>query len=156
MVLALGSLFDVPWLVNPVLGGLAIVLTYLLVGHITNARETRLTTLLLASSPWFLFMSMNLMTHTVSLVCALAAALGVAISRKNGSWFSAFAGGLAVGAVALVRPVEGLVTALVLGFWSLGARGRRFRHPPQRRRERQPPIIHVRSDSPQVAAPARR
>jgi hypothetical protein len=130
MVLAIGAWFGVPWLVNPVLGGIAVVLTYLLLGRITDARETRLTTLLVASSPWFLFMSMNFMTHTLSLVCALAAALGVAVSRQNGSWLPAFAGGLAVGATSLVRPLEGLVTALLLGFWSLGARGRHFRLAP--------------------------
>lgn len=130
MVLAIGAWFGVPWLVNPVLGGVAVVLTYLLLGRITDGRETRLTTLLLASSPWFLFMSMNFMTHTLSLVCALAAALGVAISRQNGQWWPAFAGGLAVGATSLVRPLEGLVTALLLGFWSLGARGRHFRLAP--------------------------
>jgi hypothetical protein len=130
MVLGIGAWFGMPWLVNPVSGGIAVVLTYLLLGRITDGRETRLTTLLLASSPWFLFMSMNFMTHTLSLVCALAAALGVAVSRQNGSWLPAFAGGLAVGATSLVRPLEGLVTALLLGFWSLGARGRHFRLAP--------------------------
>lgn len=130
MVLAIGAWFGVPWLVNPVLGGIAIVLCYLLLGHFTDGRGTRLATLLLASSPWFLFMSMNLMTHTLSLVCALAAALGVAVSRRSRSWLPALGAGLAVGATSLVRPLEGLVTALLLGFWSLGARGRRFRLAP--------------------------
>jgi hypothetical protein len=130
MVLAIGAWLGAPWLVNPVLGGLAIVLTYLLLGRITGGREARLTTLLLATSPWFLFMSMNFMTHTSTLVLALAAALGVAIARQNGSTLASFAGGLAVGAAAMVRPLEGLVTALLLGLWSLGARGRRFRLAP--------------------------
>ena len=130
MVLAAGVWLGVPWLVNPVLGGIAVILTYLVLGHVTGARETRLTTLVLASSPWFLFMSMNFMTHTLTLVFALSAALGVAVARRNGSWLAPFAGGLAVGGASLVRPLEGLVTALLLGFWSLGARGRRFRLAP--------------------------
>lgn len=130
MVLAVGAWLGGPWLVNPVLAGVAIILTYLVVGRIADARETRLTTLLLASSPWFLFMSMNLMTHTLTLVAALAGALGVAVSREKGSWVTALAGGLAVGVVALVRPLEGLVTAVLLGFWSLGARGKSFRFAP--------------------------
>ncbi len=130
MVLAIGAWFGVPWLVNPVLGGLAVVLCYLLVGHLSNGRTTRLATLLLASSPWFLFLSMNFMTHTLSLVCALAAALGVARSRQNGSWVPALLAGFAVGMTSLVRPLEGLVTAMLLGFWSLGARGRLFRLAP--------------------------
>ena len=130
MVLAIGAWAGAPWLVNPVLAGIAVVLAYLVLGRIMNLRETRLTTLLLASSPWFLLMAMNFMTHTLTLVLALAATLGVAIARKNGSWLATFLGGLAVGAVALVRPLEGLVTALLLGFWSLAARGRRIRLAP--------------------------
>jgi hypothetical protein len=130
MVLAIGAWAGVPWLVNPLLGGVAVVLTYLVLGHITSRRETRLTTLVLASSPWFLLMSANLMTHTATLVFALAGALGVAIARERGSWLAPLIGGLGVGLTALVRPLEGLVTALLLGFWSLGARGRRFRLAP--------------------------
>jgi 4-amino-4-deoxy-L-arabinose transferase-like glycosyltransferase len=130
MVLAIGAWVGVPWLVNPVLGGTAVVLTYLVLGRVTGAREARLATLLLAASPWFLFMSMNFMTHMVTLVFALAAALGVAIARQNGSWVSTLLAGFAVGATALVRPLEGLITALLLGFWSLAARGRRFRLAP--------------------------
>jgi hypothetical protein len=130
MVLALGAWIGAPWLVNPLLGGVAVVLTYLIMGRIGDAREARLTTLLLATSPWFLFMSMNFMTHTATLVFALAATLGVAVARQNGSWLATLPAGFAVGAVALVRPLEGLITALLTGFWSLGARGRRFRLAP--------------------------
>ena len=130
MVLAIGVRAGVPWLVNPVLGGAAVVLTYLVLGRIASRREARLTTLVLASSPWFLLMSMNLMTHTATLVFALAGALGVAVARERGSWIAPLLGGLGVGMTALVRPLEGLVTALCLGFWSLGARGRRFRLAP--------------------------
>ena len=130
MVLALGARIGVPWLVNPVLAGVAVVLTYLLMGRIGNAREARLTTLLLATSPWFLFMSMNFMTHTATLVFALAAAFGVAVARQNGSSLATLLAGFAVGGAALVRPLEGLVTAVLAGFWSLGARGHRFRLAP--------------------------
>jgi hypothetical protein len=130
MMLAVGVWLGAPWLVNPMLGGVAIILCYLLLGQLTEARETRLTTLLLASSPWFLFMSMNFMTHTLSLVCALAAAVGVATSRRNGSWIPSLLAGVAVGATSLVRPLEGLTTAVLLGFWSLSARGRLFRLAP--------------------------
>ena len=130
MVLALGAWIGAPWLVNPVLAGVAVVLTYLVTGRLTGAREARLATLLLATSPWFLFMSMNFMTHTATLVFALAAAFGVAVARQNGSWLAPLVAGFAVGAAALVRPLEGLVIALLTGFWSLGARGRRFRLAP--------------------------
>lgn len=130
LVLAVGARLGIPWLVNPALGGLAVVLAYLVMGRLVRRREARLATLLLAGSPWFLFMSMNLMTHTLSLVAALAAAWGVSISRDRGTWWPALLAGLAVGVVSLVRPLEGLVCAVLLGLWSLGARHRRLRLAP--------------------------
>lgn len=130
MVLAVGARLGLPWLVNPVLAGLAVVLAYLLIGRLTTEREARLTTLLLAFSPWFLFMAMNLMTHTLTLVSALAAALGVSMSRERGTWRPALLAGLAVGFVSLVRPLEGIIVAMLLGFWSLAARGKWFRFAP--------------------------
>jgi hypothetical protein len=129
-VLAIGARLGVPWLVNPVLGGLAVLLTRQLLGTIYEDRESRLATLLLATSPWFLFMSMNLMPHQLTLVCALAAALGAALARRAGSLVPAFAGGLATGAVSLIRPLEGLAVAMVVGLWSLGARKPWFRFAP--------------------------
>lgn len=129
-VLALGARVGLPWLVNPVLGGVAIVLAWLVLAEVQTRGTARLSTWLLAASPWFLFMSMNLMTHTLSLVCALGAALGVACSRRSGRWAGALAAGLLAGAVSLVRPLEGLVVAALLGLWSLGARGARFRLAP--------------------------
>lgn len=130
MVLAIGVRVGVPWLVNPILGGIAVCLTYLVLGRLMSQRETRLATILLAVSPWFLFMSMSLMTHPVTLVTALAAALGVAIARERSAWYPALLGGFALGATSIVRPLEGLLSAAVLGVWSLGARGRRFRLAP--------------------------
>jgi 4-amino-4-deoxy-L-arabinose transferase-like glycosyltransferase len=129
-VLAVGAWFGAPWLVNPVLGGLAIVLAYPLLGALFDRRTTRLALLLLATSPWFLFMSMNFMTHTLALVCALAGGLGVARARTHGRALPAFAAGLGTGAVSLIRPLEGVAVAVLVGLWSLGARGRRFRFSP--------------------------
>lgn len=130
-VLAVGAWAGVPWLVNPVLGGLNILLAYAVLGSIHGRRTARLATLLLALSPWFVFMSMNFMTHQVTLFFALLGALAVCRLREqrargaplNGSLAAAvFGGGLAIGAVSLVRPLEGLATALLLGVWSLPAR----------------------------------
>ena len=126
-VLAVGTKLGVPWLVNPALGIAAVVLTYRVLGTMYSLRTSRLATLLLATSPWFLFMAMSFMTHTLTLVCALLAALGVARARREGAPLAAFGAGLAVGMVSLIRPLDGLVTAALLGLWSLGASGRGLR-----------------------------
>ncbi len=123
-ILALGVLVGAPWLVNPVLGGLAVVLTHASVREIYQDRVVaRLSTILLATSPWFLFMSMNFMTHTLTLVAALLAAWCTARLVRGGGWGWAVAGGIGIGLVALNRPLEGLVVAGLLGLWSLVASG---------------------------------
>lgn len=126
-LLALGVRAGTPWLVNPLLSGLSILLFHAVVRHLDTPRTARLATLLLATSPWFLFLGMSLMTHTATLACALAAAWGVAEARARGTLLPAALAGVATGMAGLIRPLEGLVVALVVGCWSLGARHRRFR-----------------------------
>lgn len=130
-VLAIGAWAGVPWLVNPVLAGLNILLAYAVLWSMHGRRTARLATLFLAVSPWFVFMAMNFMTHQVTLFFALLGALAVSCvrarrargERTSGSLLAAtFGGGLAIGAVSLVRPLEGLATALLLGVWSLPPR----------------------------------
>lgn len=126
-ILAAGAAVGLPWLVNPILGGLAVVLGYMVVRELYPRRTARLTMLLLATSPWALFMAMNLMSHTASLVAALVAALGVGRVRRDPRVRWAVLGGAAIGVVGLIRPLEGVAVALLLGVWSLGARHRRIR-----------------------------
>lgn len=129
-VLAVGAWFGAPWLVNPVLGALCVLLTYAVLGTMHDRRVTRLATAFLALSPWFVFMSMNFMTHQVTLCFALLAALAVArlrVHRDRGSLgpmtlLYLLLGGMAIGGASLVRPLEGLATALLLGLWSLPGR----------------------------------
>ena len=67
--------------------------------------------LLLAVSPWFVFMSMSLMSHQLALACTLAAALAVARARESGGVIGPFLGGLAIGVLSLIRPLEGVAVA---------------------------------------------
>ncbi len=126
-ILAIGTAIGVPWLVNPLLGGVAIVLAYLVLCELYPRRTARLVTLLLSASPWALFMAMNLMSHTASLVASLAGALAVARLRRDPRSRWAVLAGVAIGVVGLIRPLEGVAIALLLGVWSLGARGPRLR-----------------------------
>ena len=118
-VLAIGVVLGVPWLVNPVLGGLAVWLTHeVMLAVSDDVRSARLTTLLLAASPWFLFLNMSLMTHTLTLVSALAATWMTARAMRDHEIWVVGAG-LSIGMVALIRPLEGLIVAGALGLWSL-------------------------------------
>ncbi len=123
-LLSLGVRAGVPWLVNPLLSGVAVLLLHGLARRLMPVRQARVTTFLLATSPWFLFLGMSFMTHTASLTCAIAAAMGVAVAHeRNAAWPAALAG-IATGAVSLIRPLEGLIVAVTLGLWSLRARSR--------------------------------
>ena len=126
-ILALGVVIGVPWLVNPVLGGVNVLLAYRLLLALYPRRTARIAVLLLAVSPWNLFMAMNFMPHTVTLTCALAGAVAVARLRRDPRLRWALVGGVFLGMVGLIRPLEGVALAALLGLWSLGARGRRIR-----------------------------
>lgn len=127
LVLALGAWAGVPWLVNPLLGGLAILLAHSLVRRLYGNGVADGTILLLACSPWLLYMSASLFGHPVSLVFALAGLLGVERVRKTGSLGGALAAGVCFGMLAAVRPIEALALATVAGIWWLSAGWKRIR-----------------------------
>jgi hypothetical protein len=126
-ILSLGVLLNVPWLVNPVLAGLNVILTYLLLQRICSPRLARISILLLCFSPWYAFMGMNFMTHMSTLTLALCAALAVEKARNSTRAVWGWLAGVSVGAMSLIRPLEGLIIALLLGLWSVGLGGKRLK-----------------------------
>lgn len=131
-VLALGVPFGATWLVNPVLGAVNVLLSSILLRELYDRSTARAVVLLLAVSPWHVFMAMNFMTHTVTLTCALVAAVAVVRARHAGPGTSAFWGGLAgvsLGLGVLVRPLDGVVIAALVGIWALGVGARRVSWP---------------------------
>ena len=119
-VLAIGVWLGVPFLVNPALNAVAVLLSYVLLRDLYDRRFARFAVLLLCCSPWFVFMGMNFMTHSLSLVCTLGAAVAVARLRRGGTFAWVIPGGLAIGIMAMIRPLEGLTVAVLLGLWALG------------------------------------
>jgi 4-amino-4-deoxy-L-arabinose transferase-like glycosyltransferase len=118
--LSLGVLMGAAWLVNPVLNALNVLLAYVLLRGMFDRRTARIATLLLCASPWFIFMGMNFMTHTFTLTCALGAAVCVLRLRRGRSVAWTIPGGIAIGVMGLIRPLEGLVMAVLLGLWTAG------------------------------------
>ena len=129
-VLALGERAGAGWLVNPVLSGVAVVLACILLRELRGVRFARLGTLLLCGSPWFLFLGMSFMTHQLTLVAGLAAAVFTARLRRGGSAGWAAAAGLGLGVIGPIRPLEGVIAAAALGWWALSGkpRGRQILH----------------------------
>ncbi|HEX6309681.1 MAG TPA: hypothetical protein VFZ69_16010 [Longimicrobiales bacterium] len=119
-VLAVGAFLGAPWLVNPLLNAANVLLTYVLLRELYDIRTTRIATLLLGVSPWFVFMGMNFMTHTLTLTCGLAAGFAVARLRRGASLGWVLPGGAGIGLLGLIRPLEGLTVAVLLGLWCAG------------------------------------
>ncbi len=128
-ILAVGVLARTPWLVNPLLAGINVLLAGVLVQHLYRRSTARYVVLLLAASPWYLFIGMSYMTHMASLATALLAVLGVrrAMMTRSPGW--ALMGGASLGTLSLIRPLEGLMLAGLLGCWALGLGGRRLSGP---------------------------
>lgn len=126
-LLAVGFVLRVPWMVNALLAGLNVVLAQGLLRQFYPRRVARLASVLLALSPWSLFLAMSWMSHTSSLTATLLAARAVARMRRSSSAAWGLPAGAAIGWVSLTRPLESVIVAGGLGLWSLGARGRRLR-----------------------------
>lgn len=116
-VLALGALVGLPWMVNPLLAAGSVLLTYVLLRRLYDLRVARMTTLLLCASPWFVFMSMNLMTHTLTLFAGLLGAFATErlIHVRHQRW--AVVAGCCIGVLGWIRPLEGATVAALLALW---------------------------------------
>ncbi len=118
-LLAIGVKLNVVWLINPLLAGLCVLLSYLFFQEIYSRRFARIAVLLLCCSPWFVFMAMSFMSHIFTLVCALSAAVWLSKSFKNKKIIYVLAAGSAIGILSLIRPLDGLMVAFLLGVWTL-------------------------------------
>lgn len=127
IMLAVGAFFGLAWLVNPLLAGVNVLLAYVLLRELYRKGVARIAIVLLVLSPWYIFLGMSFMTHMFSLTCALAASIGVAWSRRSGKAVWAFAGGLALGMLSMVRPLEAVAMAGLLGLWAIGIGGKRLK-----------------------------
>jgi 4-amino-4-deoxy-L-arabinose transferase-like glycosyltransferase len=122
VVLSLGVRLGTPALVNALLAGLSVWLTYRLGSRLGGRPVGLLAALLLATSPMVLMLSGSLMSHMLSLVLGLVFTLGwlelffpgEAASTSPGvpRWLLWLTCGLALGLLVVTRPL----TALALAF----------------------------------------
>jgi hypothetical protein len=127
IVLAAGYWLGVPWIVNPFLGGIAILLSHRLARRLYDPGTANTVAVLLAFSPWLLFLSASFMPHAVALVLTLLGLIGVQGVRENGSLGWATLAGLSIGALLHVRALEAVALAAAAAGWWLSAGRRRLR-----------------------------
>jgi 4-amino-4-deoxy-L-arabinose transferase-like glycosyltransferase len=114
-------------LVNPLLGGIAILLAYALIRRLYNREIADLVVLLLASSPWLVFLSASLMPHPLTLVCSLLGLLGVERARETSSIGWAGVSGASFGVLLHVRPLEAVSVSAAASLWWLVGGWRKLR-----------------------------
>jgi len=117
LILAVGLIFRMPWLVNPFLHSLNVVLIYYL-GRMVFGRRTGLIASVLAIlSPFMRIMGANYMAHTSELFFMLILWYSGILFQRREKRVWAVTAGVALGMLALIRPL----TAVFLGVpvWGL-------------------------------------
>jgi hypothetical protein len=118
-LLALGLKCGAVWLVNPLLTGFSVSLTFWLLRRIYSLMFARLGVILLSCSPWFLFMGMSFMSHMAVLALTLTATvLLIKFSNDKRKTYLA-ASGIAIGMMSLIRPLDATICAILGGIWLL-------------------------------------
>jgi len=117
LFLALGVLVRAPWIINPLLGTLAVVVIYFFGREVYDDPTARLGVVLATLSPYLLLMSSEYMSHASALLLAAlfllayARALGRTGSEPGGL-LPALLAGLCLGMVICIRPYTGLLLAV--------------------------------------------
>lgn len=111
-----------PWILGPLMGGVAAVAIWLLGTRLYDERTGRLAGALALISPFFCYMSGSYLSHSTCLAMGCLAALGLMTAIQEAgrrSMLAALGGGAALGAAALIRPLTAIGLALGLGLLAL-------------------------------------
>ena len=111
-LLALGLLAGAPWLINPILAALAVLLFYWLGTEIYDRRTGVLAAILGSLSIWLLLMSSTMMSHTASMVFNAVFLLFFFRSLRAPTFWNGLAAGAGLGLAFLIRPYNAAVFAL--------------------------------------------
>ena len=118
-MLSVGAFFGAEWLVNPLLAGAGVLLAHATVRNVYGEKTARLVTVLIATSPWYLFLAMTFMTHTFTMFACLVACWSFSRLHLRRRIGYALLSGVFIGVVSLIRPLEGVAVAATLGVWAL-------------------------------------
>ena len=130
LLLAVGVWFGHPWLVNPVLGGLAVAAIYFLALETTDRPTARLAALLGTLSPFLVLMASEYMSHVSALLLLTMYLLLQLRTLRTADPRSGFGAGACLGAAVLVRPYSAIGVALPIVLHSVW----RLRREPERLR----------------------
>ncbi len=114
ILLAVGRILGIPYVVNPALGGLSILLFAFLARKLFDGSTVNLSVLLMTVSPFFLMMSGTYMSHSAGMFYALAALYLTISNRKRLSLLKGLGAGFSLTLLAATRPLNALPTGMVM------------------------------------------
>ncbi|KAA0221967.1 hypothetical protein EDS67_27580 [candidate division KSB1 bacterium] len=126
-LLMLGVLFDAPWIINPLLGSLTIVMLYFLGKELYGEKTARLTAVLGVLSPFIFFMSSEFMNHASTLFFFVSCVFSFAKAMRNKKIGYALLCGASLGMIIIIRPLTAVALAIPFSLYSLCLLLKRFR-----------------------------
>jgi hypothetical protein len=126
LMLTLGHAVGAPWIVNPFLGALSVVLMYFIGKEIYGEAVGRLAALMGALSPFLIFMSSEFMNHSSMLFFTELFILGFARLVNRQRFLDAALSGFALGYTVLIRPLTALAVAVPFALFALAKSIRLF------------------------------
>jgi len=112
LFLMFGVWFGIPWIVNPFLASLSIILLYKVSLQYYGEKVGRLSIILFSISPFVLFMSSSFMNHVSMLFCMLLFIYALNRSLTESNSLYAFVSGFALGLMLNIRPPDAFVIGL--------------------------------------------
>lgn len=111
-LLLLGLLMQAPWLINPLLAALSIILFYFLGKEIYDSQVGLLAAIFGSISIWFLLMSSTMMSHTSCMFFISLFLFFLFRSLKKPSTINGLLAGLGLGMALLIRPYTALLISV--------------------------------------------
>lgn len=111
-LLMLGVLVDAPWIINPLLGSLTVIMLYILGKELYGEITGRVSAVLGMLSPFILFMSSEFMNHTSALFFFTAFALFFAKTLRTKKLGYGIVAGFCLGMILNIRPLTAFALAL--------------------------------------------
>jgi hypothetical protein len=116
LLLVPGVWLGVPWLINPLLGGLTVAGIYFLARELFDRATARVSSILAVLSPFLLLMSAEFMSHAGSLFALTGYLLFYLRAIRTHRRRDAVAAGVFLGLAILIRPYSAFGVALPTAF----------------------------------------
>jgi len=120
LLLATGSLLNIPWIMNCILSGIVIVLIFYAGREKYDCRTGIIAAFFLLLSPMFLLNGLTLYPHTSHLLFILLFSLLFFRSLKQKSkWYHPFLAGISLGFALLIRPAGTVICVSIFFIYSI-------------------------------------